>query len=107
MEFVLNVKKNRLLNHQASKQQAVLLIVYYFLNPEEKEAFKPLGGAPIVHVLLSYCIFMIPMFMISMYRLFSSLFFAYVISIIYILQLGGVNCHCLIVQNRYQNIGNV
>ena len=41
---------------------------------------------------------MIPMFMIPMYILFLSLLLAYVISMIYILQLGGVNCHCLIVQ---------
>ena len=85
----------------------MLLIVYYLLKLEEKEALKPFRGATIVHVLLSYHIFMIPMFMISMCRLFSNLLLAYVISIIYILQLGGVNCHCLIVHNCSQNICNV
>ena len=98
----VNCKKSFIKSSIFKRQQAVLLIVYYLLNLEEKDAFKPFRGATIVHVLLSYRIIMI-----HMCRLFSSLLLAYVISIIYILQLGGVNCHCLIVQNCSQNIGNV
>ena len=69
MEFVLNVKKSFIKSSSFKRQQAVLLIVYYLLKLEEKEALKPFRGAPIVHVLPSYHIFMIPMFMISMCRL--------------------------------------
>ena len=48
----VNCKKSFIKSSIFKRQQAVLLIVYYLLNLEEKDAFKTFRGATIVHVLL-------------------------------------------------------